>query len=129
MPKTDRFVEFAREQFAALGVITARSMMGGWCLYCDGVVFALVASGVLYLKADSLTIPKYEARGLRPFRPFADKPDVMRYFQAPPEIYEDSEAMREWVGGAVEAGHRAKRPARASRPRAPRSQSARGSVR
>lgn len=129
MPKTDRFVEFACEQFAPLGVVTARAMMGGWVLYCDGVVFALIAAGALYLKGDTLTIPLFEARGLAAFRPFPDKPDVMKYFQAPPEIFEDPDAMREWVGGAVEAGRRAKRPVRASRPRAPRSQSARGSGR
>jgi DNA transformation protein len=109
MPKTDRFVEFAVEQFSPLGEITARAMMGGWILYCDGVVFALVASGALYLKGDDATIANFQARGLEAFRPFPDKEGSMRYFQAPPEIFEDREAMREWVGGAVEAGRRAKK--------------------
>jgi hypothetical protein len=31
----------------------------------------------------------------------------MKYFQAPPEIFEDPEAMRSWAGGAVAAGRRA----------------------
>jgi DNA transformation protein len=108
MPKADRFVEFTIEQLAPLGAITARAMMGGWCLYCDGVVFALIASGVLYLKGDAVNIPQFKARGLRPFQPFPDKESMMKYFQAPPEIFEDPEAMRTWVGGAVEAGRRAK---------------------
>ena len=108
MPKSDRFVDFADEQFAPLGEITARAMMGGWCLYCDGFVFALVASGALYLKGDELNIPRFNARGLLPFKPFPDQDGAMKYFQAPPEIYEDAAAMREWVGGAVEAGRRAK---------------------
>ena len=109
MPKTDRFVEFVREQFAPLGGITARPMMGGWCLYCDGVIFALIVAGELYLKTDPESVSRYEARGLRPFRPFPDQPGVMRYYAAPPEIFEDPEAMREWAGGAVEAGRRSPR--------------------
>ncbi len=112
MPKSDRFVEFAVEQFAPLGEITARAMMGGWCLYCDGVVFALIASGQLYLKGDSVTRPQFESRGLKAFQPFADKPGTMGYFQAPPEVFEDPESMRHWVGGAVEVGRRAKQKGR-----------------
>ena len=107
MAKTDRFVEFIVEQFAPLGTISARAMMGGWVLYCDGVVFALVASGALYLKGDSGNIPEFHARGLTAFRPFPDKDATMGYYQAPPEIFEDVEAMRHWAGGAVEAGRRA----------------------
>ena len=107
--KADRFVDFAIEQFAPLGEITSRAMMGGWCLYCDGVVFALAAAGALYLKGDAVNIPRFQARGLEPFRPFRDKEAAMRYFQAPPEIFEDPAAMRDWVGGAVEAGRRARR--------------------
>lgn len=107
MPKSDRFVDFAVEQFAPLGEITARAMMGGWCLYCDGFVFALAADGALFLKGDEINIPKFAARGLEPFKPFPGKDAVMKYYQAPPEIFEDPAAMREWVGGAVEAGRRA----------------------
>ena len=107
MAKTDRFVEFAVEQFARLGTISARAMMGGWVLYSDGVVFALVASGALYLKGDSGNVPEFQARGLAAFRPFPDKEGTMSYYQAPPEIFEDAEAMLHWVGGAVEAGRRA----------------------
>ena len=107
--KTDRFVDFAAEHFAPLGIITTRAMMGGWCLYCDGVVFALVAGGVLYLKGDAVNIPRFESRGLAAFRPFRAQDAAMRYFQAPPEIFEDPAAMHEWVGGAVEAGRRAQR--------------------
>lgn len=112
MPNSDRFVDFAVERFAPLGEIAARAMMGGWCLYCDGFVFALVADGALYLKGDELNTPRFAARGLKPFKPFPDKDGAMKYFQAPPEIYEDDAAMREWVGGAVEASRRAKQKKR-----------------
>lgn len=109
MPAKDRYVEFCIEQFAPLGRVDAKYMFGGWCLYCDGTVFALVANGEVYLKGDALNIPAFEARGLKPFKPFADKPDTMKYFQAPPEIFEDPSSLKQWVGGAVEAGRRKKK--------------------
>ena len=114
-PKPDRrYVDFLAEQFTPLGEITDRFMMGGWCLYCDGVIFGLVADGALFLKGDDVNIPLFTARGLKPFQPFADQPMTMKYFQTPPEVFEDPAAMRQWVGGAVEAGRRAgrKKPAK-----------------
>lgn len=110
MPPRDRFVDFCIEQFSVLGRIDSRYMFGGWCLYCNGAVFALIASGELYLKGDSQNIPEFEARDLQPFRPFPDKPEVMKYFQAPPELFEDTDALRKWGGSAVAASVRAKKP-------------------
>jgi DNA transformation protein len=104
------YVDFVMEQIAPLGEITSRSMFGGHCLYCDGVVFALIAANVLYLKADGVNQPEFEARGLEPFRPFEDRSGVMRYYAAPPEIFEDPDALKRWVSGAVDAGRRSKKP-------------------
>ena len=109
MPAKDRFVEFCIEQFSPLGRIDSRYMFGGWCLYCDGAVFALIADGALYLKGDSHNIPEFEARGLEAFKPFPNKPDTVKYFQAPPEIFEDDDALRHWCGGAIAASSRTKK--------------------
>lgn len=108
MPKPDRFVEFCMERCALLGSIESRYMFGCWCLYCDGFVFALVAHGLLYLKGDDQNIPEFNARNMQAFRPFPDKPDIMKYFQAPTEIFEDDDLLRQLVGSAVKAGKRAK---------------------
>lgn len=101
------YVEFVVEQLAPMGEITARAMMGGHVLYCDGVVFALISRNELYLKADDGNRPAFEAKGLNVFRPYADRDAVMPYYAAPAEIFEDADAMRAWVGGAVQAGVRA----------------------
>lgn len=104
--KSNPYLEFLAEQMEPLGEITWRAMMGGYCLYCDGTVFALVANQALFLKADNENRSAFEARGLQPFRPFEGSM-TMSYYEAPPEIFEDPDAMRQWVGGAVEAGGRA----------------------
>jgi DNA transformation protein len=107
------FVGFVLEQFSILGDATARFMMGGYVVYVDSIVCALVADGAVFLKGDQHNIPDFEARGLKAFKPFPDQDLVMKYFEAPPEIFEDPDALRKWVGGALQAGQRSakKKPA------------------
>ncbi|HYP06228.1 MAG TPA: TfoX/Sxy family protein [Bryobacteraceae bacterium] len=109
------YVEFLTEQFEPVGEITSRAMFGGYCLYCDGIVFALVAGNAVYLKADDENRSRFEDRGLRRFKPFEDRNETMSYYEAPPEIFEDSDAMKDWIGESVNAGRR-----RTSRSRPPR---------
>ena len=103
-----QYIEFLQERLAPIGEITTRAMFGGHCLYCDGVVFAIVASQELFLKVDSVTRPAYEAIGSQPFKPFPDKPEVMQYYPPPPEFFDNADVMLEWGRPAVEAGRRAK---------------------
>ena len=113
MKPQDTYIEFLIEQFAPLGGITPRRMFGGHCLYCDGTVFALVAKNSLFLKVDGENKGEFEKYGSKPFRPQGHPGVSMSYYEAPAEIFEDPDAMRYWVGGAVSAGRRAaatKRP-------------------
>ena len=116
MPVKNAYLDFVAEWLSPLGGITARAMMGGHILYCDCVVFALIAHNTLYLKADAETRPRFEALGLKPFFPFEGKAS-MSYYQPPAEFFEDEEAMLEWSRTAVGAGQRAKKKKPAARRR------------
>lgn len=107
MAARNPYLEFLHEQFAPLGEISSRAMFGGHCLYCDGVPFGLVANNQVFLKADAVNRPDFEARNLPAFKPFDDQDVIMSYYEAPAEIYEDADAMRHWCGAAVGAGRRA----------------------
>ena len=107
-----KYVEFVIGALQPLGEITSRRMFGGHAVYCDGFVFASIADGALFLKADDRNRPDFEAGGLKPFQPFPDKPVVMSYFEAPPELFEAREDLLRWGRGSVEAGRTAKKPAR-----------------
>lgn len=110
-----RYLDFLIEHLSPLGEITTKAMFGGHCIYCDGLVFGLIANEALYLKADAGNRPDFEARGLEPFRPFDDQAVTMSYYPAPPEIFEDPAARDRWVGGAIAASRRART---AKKPRA-----------
>jgi DNA transformation protein len=104
MAAKNAYVEWIMEWLTPLGEITARSMMGGHVVYCNGIVFALVAEGLLYLKAGDTTRAKFQALGLKPFRPFPDKESTMGYYPPPPEFFEDADVMLEWGRAAVAVG-------------------------
>lgn len=50
MACSDDFIQYIVEQCADAGEISARKMMGDYCIYCDGVVFGIICDNILYVK-------------------------------------------------------------------------------
>lgn len=90
-----------------LGAVRARAMFGGHGLYVGDAMVAIVAGDTLYLKGDDGNRALFEAADARPFRPRADRPTVMSFFEVPPERLEDPAALLAWAGPAQEAALRA----------------------
>ena len=110
MKKHDEFVTYLLELMQPLGPVSARAMFGGYGIYIDDIMFALVADDVLYLKTNQKTLPEFEQRGLSPFHyERNDKSYNMSYCEAPEEFMEDPEAMRYWSNMAIEAALKNKR--------------------
>ncbi len=63
MAAKPEFRDHVLDLLAPLGPVTARRMFGGFGITLDGVMFALIADDVLYLKVDDRTRPDYEAAG------------------------------------------------------------------
>lgn len=112
-------IDWVTEALAPDGTVTARAMMGGAMLYCDGTVFALVHDGELWFKADGDSDALWDAAGCDRFIYAMGEGRVgtFNYRRAPADVYDDPDAMREWAGHAVAAGMRAGPP----RPRRRRS--------
>lgn len=84
-------------------------MFGGFGIYRDGLMFGLVASDVLYLKADAENRGAYEAAGSEPFSYTARRKQViLSYWRAPEDALESGAAMQEWARSAFAAALRAK---------------------
>ena len=104
---TDGFREFTLEQLARVApAIRARRMFGGVGVYSSDHFFALMDDDTLYLKADALSRPEFEAAGMPPFRPMGEGGETMSYYAVPAELLEDSEALEPWVARALEAAGR-----------------------
>jgi len=111
MSRRSEFVEFVTEQMSFVGGLRVRAMFGGYGVYRDDRIFAIIVDDRLYFKADSITRAEFEEKGLSPFTYVArGKPVTMQYFEAPPEVFEEPEAMRSWVQKALRVAIRAKEP-------------------
>jgi DNA transformation protein len=101
--KTTPFLEhILYDVFDERDNVTARAMMGGYTLYMEGKVFAIVDKEELWLKGSGELTSWYIARGARKFSYVKEgKEQGMNYFSVPEEILEDREVFGGWVEQAL----------------------------
>lgn len=105
------FTDYLVELFEGFGTVSARRMFGGYGLYHQGLMFALVADETLYLKTDAATKPTFVARGLPAFEYNKGSKQVrLSYFQAPEEALEDPDIATQWAQLAYSAALRQANP-------------------
>lgn len=111
MAGSSEFVAFVTESLRPLGGVSARPMFGGFGIYKDGVMFALIAADQLYLKVDDGNRAAYDDAGLPHFTyTERGKPIRMPYREAPPEGFDDPELLCDWARDAYAAALRTRRP-------------------
>ena len=104
--------------FSAFGPVTVRRMFGGAGIYADGTMFALIADGVIYLKAgEQQCRRRSSAKGSRrsPTRGARASARVMSYRRMPDRLYDDPDELAVWARAALAAALRSAKP-RAKRP-------------
>ncbi len=126
-PAPDAKAKAAKQQFRDAVVshlnqvapVTARGMFGGYGLYIEGVMFALIAYETVYFKVDAENRADFEALGMSPFTyDGKGKPIQMSYYEIPPSIWQDLPTLADWVTKAHAAGRRAKKSqSRSQKPR------------
>ncbi len=103
--------------------IEVGSLFGGAGLRADGVVFASVIDEVVYLVVDAEMKQELEALGSSPFS--YDKADrrvtVAKWYEAPAVVFEDPDALADWVSRARTASLIAAAAAGPKKPRKPKS--------
>ncbi|MFA7242935.1 MAG: TfoX/Sxy family protein [Sulfuricellaceae bacterium] len=109
MAKRTEFVEFVIEQMAPFGAIRVRAMFGGFGVYQDDLMFAIIIDDSLYFKADAATSGEFTAQGLNPFTYLSrGKTVTLQYYAAPPDVFESPEAMQKWGRLAIGAALRSR---------------------
>ena len=99
--------EFIRELFTPFRPVTVRRMFGGAGIFCDGLMFALVFDGAIYLKVDDASIPDFEREGSRPFvytrakSPGRVGRASLAYWRLPERLYDDPDELAVWAGRAL----------------------------
>ena len=109
MPSTKAFRDRMLGRLLPVGPVEARSMFGGFGLYLDGLMFALIAFDRLYFKADEGNRQAFIDAGAAPFSYQGRNRRVeMSYFELPDAILDDPARLSDWAARAQDAARRAK---------------------
>ncbi len=115
MAVSDSYLDFVIDQLAGVGRVRSRRMFGAVGLYADELFFGLIDDNCVYFKVDDTNRNDFVARGMGPFRPFRDKPDLaMAYYEVPADVIDDVEELATWARKAM---HVAAAAPRKTRPR------------
>jgi DNA transformation protein len=105
---SDEFVDYVMELLGPFGTVRTRRMFGGYGVYLDGLMFAIVSGDALYLKADPMNRIEFEQAGCEVFT-YARKGKraTLGFFRAPEDAMESAELMLPWARTAYAAALRA----------------------
>ena len=102
------FGEWVQEHFAGVGPLTIKRMFGGAAVYADGLIFALLDDGVVWMKADEQNEPALREAGARQFTyPMKDGQLMsMAYWSLPEPAVDDPEEAVRWARMSIDAALR-----------------------
>jgi DNA transformation protein len=113
-----KFVDQVVARLSPICPVESRAMFGGYGLFADGVIFALIAHNILYFKVDDGNRGDYIDSGMLPFSYMGKhKPIQMSYYQIPETVWADLEILAVWVEKAIAAGRRTKSKQKKSKPK------------
>lgn len=90
----------AAERLSELGDVTTKKMFGGYGVFIDAKMFALIDStGALYFKCDETNEDRYLEVG-------AEKHGRMPYREVPQDIWDDDDELLVWAGLSADIARR-----------------------
>jgi len=91
------------DELAPLGDVTTKKMFGGYGVFEDAVMFALVdSSGGAFLRADETTAARFEEAG-------SEAHGRMPYWRIPQAVLDDPASLLGWATTARDVARAAKR--------------------
>ena len=99
MKVSNEYLQFIMQKFDSLGYVTNRAMFGGYGIFHEGVMFALIADDTLYFKVNESNLDSYEQAGSKPF------PHGISYWEVPAELLEEDSKLHEWANTSIEIAH------------------------
>ncbi|MDP2339910.1 MAG: TfoX/Sxy family protein [Deltaproteobacteria bacterium] len=99
MAVSDSLENHFRDQLEPIGGVSSRRMFGAACLFVDGVAFAIIDNGSLFLKTDEALKAALKAAGGVPFTyEHKKKGSVEMSYCSPPEsAFDDVKELLGWA--------------------------------
>ena len=119
MGVSDSYLTFVLEQLAGVRGVVTKRMFGGVGIYSGDAFFAVIDNDTLFFKVDEALAAQYRKAGMPPFAPIPGKPPMLGYYQVPPDVLEDADAMTRWAKQSLHVAAKAPARRRSRRPRKP----------
>jgi DNA transformation protein len=116
------FAELLRDELAPLGHLAMRRMFGKTGVFCDGLMFAMVADDTLYFRVDDLNRARFaEAAAFPPLNYEKGGRSIdLSFWRAPERLLDEPDELVAWAREALAAARRVaadRTPARPSKRR------------
>jgi DNA transformation protein len=92
-----------------MGEFEAKNMFGGTALLRNGVAFAKIKHGSLWLKVDDSNINDFVEKGMVQYTYGKNNNRTLNFYETPAEVLEDAERLIQWATKACEAANRNKK--------------------
>ena len=104
----NEFVDYVVELMADWAAVSARKMFGGYGLYREGLMFALIVEDELFFKTDANNVAQFERAECHPFVYQSQTRTVqMSYWSAPAASLDSPAEMGVWCQSAYGSALRA----------------------
>ena len=104
------FLDYIKDLLEPIGDITCRAMFGGYGIYKDGMIFAIIDDNELYFNGVASTAKVFEDSGAQQFSYQGKKGLVkMCYWKVPSDIIDDKEKLIDWANLAIKSAKESKK--------------------
>ena len=89
------YADYIVDKLSGVGDVTSRAMFGGFGIFHEGLMFALISDDILYFKVDDSNRDMYEKAGSSRF------PHGISYWEVPAEVFEDTAMLHKWANISI----------------------------
>jgi len=95
MKASPEYLDFIMDKLSPIGGIRSRAMFGGYGIFFEDSMFALIAEDTLYFKVNESNRAMYEKAQSKPF------PHGISYWEVPAEVIEDDSKLLDWANLSI----------------------------
>ena len=100
------FRDYVLDQLRGFGEFETKNMFGGSALLRNGVAFAKIKHGSLWLKVADGNINDFIEKGMTQYTYGKDNSRNLNFYETPAEVLEDADILIQWATKACEAAKR-----------------------
>lgn len=95
MNASPEYLNFVLEQLSPVGDVNGRAMFGGYGIFHEGLMFALISEDTLYFKVNESNRDMYKRTQSNPF------PQGISYWEVPTDVLEENTKLHEWANISI----------------------------